>query len=120
MRRQKEQCERQAATLKEQHSALQNYAKEILTLRKDNNIENFSNALETLRQKEQERQQKEITIKEQRQHLEKLRSDIKVLSEQIAGLENMSSSLRKVSKNTFYKYGFCFRNHKKSTTATGN
>ena len=51
LRRQKEQCERQAATLKEQHSALQNYAKEILTLRKDNNIENFSNALETLRQK---------------------------------------------------------------------
>ena len=93
LRRQKEQCERQAATLKEQHSALQNYAKEILTLRKDNNIENFSNALETLRQKEQERQQKEITIKEQRQHLEKLRSDIKVLSEQIAGLENKSSSL---------------------------
>ena len=42
LRRQKEQCERQAATLKEQHSALQNYAKEILTLRKDNNIENFS------------------------------------------------------------------------------
>ena len=71
LRRQKEQCERQAATLKEQHSALQSYAEEILTLRKDNNIENFSNALETLRQKEQERQQKEITIKEQRQHLEK-------------------------------------------------
>ena len=93
LRRQKEQCERQAATLKEQHSALQNYAEEILTLRKDNNIENFSNALETLRQKEKERQQKEITIKEQRQHLEKLRSDIKVLSEQIAGLENKSSSL---------------------------
>ena len=93
MRRQKEQCERQAATLKEQHSALQNYAEEILTLRKDNNIENFSNALETLRQKEQEHQQKEITIKEQRQHLEKLRSDIKVLSAQIAGLENKSSSL---------------------------
>ena len=93
LRRQKEQCERQAATLKEQHSALQNYAEEILTLRKDNNIENFSNALETLRQKEQERQQKEITIKKQRQHLEKLRSDIKVLSAQIAGLENKSSSL---------------------------
>ena len=93
LRRQKEQCERQAATLKEQHSALQSYAEEILTLRKDNNIENFSNALETLRQKEQERQQKEITIKEQRQHLEKLRSDIKVLSAQIAGLENKSSSL---------------------------
>ena len=93
LRRQKEQCERQAATLKEQHSALQNYAEEILTLRKDNNIENFSNALETLRQKEQEHQQKEITIKEQRQHLEKLRSDIKVLSAQIAGLENKSSSL---------------------------
>ena len=93
LRRQKEQCERQAATLKEQHSALQNYAEEILTLRKDNNIENFSNALETLRQKEQERQQKEITIKEQRQHLEKLRSDLKVLSAQIAGLENKSSSL---------------------------
>ena len=37
LRRQKEQCERQAATLKEQHSALQNYAEEILTLRKDNN-----------------------------------------------------------------------------------
>ena len=55
LRRQKEQCERQAATLKEQHSALQSYAEEILTLRKDNNIENFSNALETLRQKEQER-----------------------------------------------------------------
>ena len=54
LRRQKEQCERQAATLKEQHSALQNYAEEILTLRKDNNIENFSNALETLRQKEQQ------------------------------------------------------------------
>lgn len=79
--------------MKEQHSALQSYAEEILTLRKDNNIENFSNALETLRQKEQERQQKEITIKEQRQHLEKLRSDIKVLSAQIAGLENKSSSL---------------------------
>ena len=93
LRRQKEQCERQAATLKEQHSALQNYAEEILTLRKDNNIENFSNALETLRQKEQEHQQKEITIKEQRQHLEKLRSDIKVLSAQIADLENKSSSL---------------------------
>ncbi len=93
LRRQKEQCERQAATLKEQHSALQNYAEEILTLRKDNNIENFSNALETLRQKEKERQQKEKTIKEQRQHLEKLRSDIKVLSEQIAVLENKSSSL---------------------------
>ena len=44
-------------------------------------------------EKEQEHQQKEITIKEQRQHLEKLRSDIKVLSEQIAGLENKSSSL---------------------------
>ena len=43
LRRQKEQCERQAATLKEQHSALQNYAKEILTLRKDNNIENKDN-----------------------------------------------------------------------------
>ena len=25
-----------------------------------------------------------------------------------------------ISKNTFYKYGFCFRNHKKSTTSTGN
>ena len=76
----------------------------------------FQNALETLRQKEQERQQKEITIKEQRQHLEKLRSDIKVLSAQIAGLENKSSSLtaniencekviaeqtEKFSKNTF-------------------
>lgn len=93
LRRQKEQCERQAATLKEQHSSLQNYAEEILTLRKENAIENFSNALETLRQKEQERQQKEKTIKEQRQHLEKLRSDIKVLSEQIAALENKSSSL---------------------------
>lgn len=68
------------------------------SLRKDNNIENFSNALETLRQKEQERQQKEITIKEQRQHLEKLRSDIKVLSEQIAGLENKSSSSPPISK----------------------
>lgn len=93
LRRQKEQCERQAATLKEQHSALQNYAEEILTLRKDNNIENFSNALETLRQKEKEHQQKEKTLKEQRQHLEKLRSNIKVLSEQISALENNSSSL---------------------------
>ena len=93
LRRQKEQCERQAATLKEQRSALQNYAEEILTLRKDNHIENFSNALETLRQKEKERQQKEKTIKEQRQHLEKFRSDIKVLSERIATLENKSSSL---------------------------
>ena len=93
LRRQKEQCERQAATLKEQHSALQNYAEEILTLRKENAIENFSNALETLRQKEKEHQQKEKTLKEQRQHLEKLRSDIKVLSEQIATLENKSSSL---------------------------
>ena len=93
LRRQKEQYERQAIILKEQHSALQNYAKEIFALRKDNNIENFSNALETLRQKEQERQQKEKAIKEKRQNLENLRLDIKTLSNKIATLENKSSSL---------------------------
>ena len=93
LRRQKEQYEKQAVTLKEQHSALQNYAEEIFALRKDNDIENFSNALETLRQKEQERQQKEKDIKEKRQDLENLRLEIKTLSDKIAALENKSSSL---------------------------
>lgn len=93
LRRQKEQYEKQVVTLKEQHSALQNYAEEIFALRKDNNIENFSNALETLRQKEQERQQKEKAIKEKRQDLENLRLEIKTLSDKIATLKNKSSSL---------------------------
>lgn len=93
LRRQKEQYEKQDADLKKQHSALQNYAKEIFALRKDNNIENFSNALETLKQKEDDRQQKEKAIKEKRQDLETLRLDIKTLSDKIATLENKSSSL---------------------------
>ncbi len=93
LRRQKEQYVRQSADLKEQHSVLQNYAEEIFSLRKENDIENFSNALETLRKKEQERQRKEQIIKEKRQDLEKLRLNIKTLSEQIASLENKSSSL---------------------------
>lgn len=93
LRRQKEQYARQAADLKEQHSALQNYAEEIFALRKENDIENFSNALETLRKKEQKRQRIEQNIKEKRQDLEKIRLDIKALSEQIATLENKSSSL---------------------------
>lgn len=93
LRRQKEQYKRQAADLKKQHSALQNYAEEIFALRKENTIENFSKALETLRQKEQERQQKEKAIKEKRQDLENLRLDIKMRSDKIAALENKSSSL---------------------------
>lgn len=93
LRRQKEQYEKQAADLKKQHSALQNYAEEIFALRKDNDIENFSNALEILRQKEQERQQKEKAIKEKRQDVENLRLEIKTLSDKIAALDNKSSSL---------------------------
>ena len=93
LRRQKEQYEKQVADLKKQHSALQNYAEEIFALRKDNNIENFSNALDALRQKEQERQEKEKAIKEKRQDLENLRLEIKTLSDKIVALENKSSSL---------------------------
>ena len=93
LRRQKEQYMKQTADLKEQHFALQTYAEKIFTLRKENNIENFSNALETLQQKEQKHQQKEKDIKEKRQNLENLRLHIKALSDEIATLENKSSSL---------------------------
>ena len=93
LRRQAEQYERQEADLKTQHSALQNYARKILSLRKDNDVEDFSNALEIVHQKEKERQQQEKNIKAQRQSLEKLRLNIKTLSDKIAALENKSSSL---------------------------
>lgn len=99
LRRQKEQYEKQAADLKEQHSSLQSYAEKIFSLRKNNNIENFSTALETLRKKEQERQEKEKNIKEKRTALESLRSDALTLSEQITTLENESSSLRSDIEN---------------------
>lgn len=93
LRRQKEQYDTQATALQEEHSILQKHAEKIFALRKETSIDNFSEALEELRQKEQNHQQKEELIKKKRQLLDKLLSEKKIVSDDIVALENNKSSL---------------------------
>lgn len=65
----------------------------IFSLRKENNIENFSIALKNLRNREEHHQKQEKALKEKRLSLETLLSEKESLSSQIISLENESSSL---------------------------
>ena len=65
----------------------------IFSLRKENNIENFSIALKNLRNREEHHQKQEKALKETRLSLETLLSEKESLSSQIISLENESSSL---------------------------
>lgn len=93
LRRQKEQYDTQAAALKEEHRTLQKHAEKIFALREENSIDNFSDVLEALRQKEQQHQKEEKLIKEKRQLLDQLLSEKKKVSDNIVSLENNSASL---------------------------
>ena len=93
LQQQENQYTEQNTLLKEQHATLQNYVEKIFSLRKENNIENFSIALKNLRNREEHHQKQEKTLKEKRLSLEILLSEKESLSSQIISLENESSSL---------------------------
>ena len=93
LQQQENQYTEQNTLLKEQHATLQNYVEKIFSLRKENNIENFSIALKNLRNREEHRQKQEKALKEKRLSLETLLSEKESLSSQIISLENESSSL---------------------------
>lgn len=121
LQQQENQYTEQSTLLKEQHDTLQNYVEKIFSLRKENNIENFSIALKNLRNREEHHQKQEKALKEKRLSLETLLSEKESLSSQIISLENESSSLtatidnckksncrtnRKNSKTVLFRYGF--------------
>ena len=93
LQQQENQYTEQSTLLKEQHDTLQNYVEKIFSLRKENNIENFSIALKNLRNREEHHQKQEKALKEKRLSLETLLSEKESLSSQIISLENESSSL---------------------------
>ena len=93
LQQQENQYTEQNTLLKEQHATLQNYVEKIFSLRKENNIENFSIALKNLRNREEHHQKQEKASKEKRLSLEILLSEKESLSSQIISLENESSSL---------------------------
>ena len=93
LQQQENQYTEQNTLLKEQHATLQNYVEKIFSLRKENNIENFSIALKNLRNREEHHQKQENALKEKRFSLEILLSEKESLSSQIISLENESSSL---------------------------
>ena len=93
LQQQENQYAEQNTLLKEQHATLQNYVEKIFSLRKENNIENFSIALKNLRTREEHHQKQEKALKEKRLSLEILLSEKESLSSQIISLENESSSL---------------------------
>ncbi len=93
LQQQENQYTEQNTLLKEQHATLQNYVEKIFSLRKENNIENFSIALKNLRNREEHHQKQEKVLKEKRLSLEILLSEKESLSSQIISLENESSSL---------------------------
>ena len=93
LQQQENQYTEQNTLLKEQHATLQNYVEKIFSLRKENNIENFSIALKNLRNREEHHQKQENALKEKRLSLEILLSEKESLSSQIISLENESSSL---------------------------
>ena len=93
LQQQENQYAEQNTLLKEQHATLQNYVEKIFSLRKENNIENFSIALKNLRNREEYHQKQEKALKEKRLSLEILLSEKESLSSQIISLENESSSL---------------------------
>lgn len=93
LQQQENQYTEQNTLLKEQHATLQNYVEKIFSLRKENNIENFSIALKNLRNREEHHQKQEKALKEKRLSLEILLSEKESLSSQIISLENESSSL---------------------------
>ena len=93
LQQQENQYTEQNTLLKEQHATLQNYVEKIFSLRKENNIENFSIALKNLRNREEHHQKQEKALKEKRLSLEILLSEKDSLSSQIISLENESSSL---------------------------
>ena len=93
LQQQENQYAEQNTLLKEQHATLQNYVEKIFSLRKENNIENFSIALKNLRNREEHHQKQEKALKEKRLSLEILLSEKESLSSQIISLENESSSL---------------------------
>ena len=93
LQQQENQYAEQNTLLQEQHATLQNYVKKIFSLRKENNIENFSIALKNLRNREEHHQKQEKALKEKRLSLEILLSEKESLSSQIISLENESSSL---------------------------
>lgn len=91
LQQQENQYTEQNTLLKEQHATLQNYVEKIFSLRKENNIENFSIALKNLRNREEHHQKQENALKEKRLSLEILLSEKESLSSQIISLENESS-----------------------------
>ena len=93
LQQQENQYTEQNTLLKKQHATLQNYVEKIFSLRKENNIENFSIALKNLRNREEHHQKREKALKEKRLSLEILLSEKESLSSQIISLENESSSL---------------------------
>lgn len=93
LRRQYEQYTRQDTSLRAEHDILQGVANKIFALRKENEIESFSEALKALTREEQEHQTQEEQIKEKRQTLEQLFSEKETLSHKISDLEKDLSSL---------------------------
>ena len=75
LQQQENQYAEQNTLLKEQHATLQNYVEKIFSLRKENNIENFSIALKNLRNREEHHQKQEKALKEKRLSLEILLSE---------------------------------------------
>lgn len=78
LQQQENQYTEQNTLLKEQHATLQNYVEKIFSLRKENNIENFSIALKNLRNREEHHQKQEKALKEKRLSLEILLSEKEV------------------------------------------
>lgn len=93
LRRQYEQYTRQDTSLRAEHDILQGVANKIFALRKENEIESFSEALKALTREEQEHQAQEEQLKEKRQILEQLFSKKESLSHKISDLEKDLSSL---------------------------
>lgn len=93
LRRQKNQYTKQESELKEEYKLLQKQAEQIFALRKEHNIEHFSDALDLLKKAEQERQVQEKQLKEKRQLVESVLPKKEQLSKEIISLEKERASL---------------------------
>jgi len=106
LQQQENQYTEQNTLLKEQHATLQNYVEKIFSLRKENNIENFSIALKNLRNREEHHQKQEKALKEKRLSLEILLSEKESLSSLTATIDNCKKVITEQTEKIPKQFSF--------------
>ncbi|MCI6858468.1 MAG: AAA family ATPase [Eubacterium sp.] len=97
--KQTEQFNEKKNALHNEHLALKRKAQDILTLRKENGIDNFSQALTVLQEKEAARSKEERTIRESRKELDKIQEKKDALFRDLSSLNEKISAATSGTEN---------------------